>query len=69
MRERERTHWEDCWRSHVDCAAVEVERLREALAEAVELIVQWQSGGSDQMRELYEHSPEMKRLRAVLGGK
>ena len=27
MSDRDRTHWVDCWRSHGDCAAAEVERL------------------------------------------
>lgn len=26
-----RTHWDDCWREHRDCAVAKVERLRAAL--------------------------------------
>ena len=27
MSERERTHWEGCWRAHFDCAVARCERL------------------------------------------
>lgn len=27
-----RTHWEDCWRDHLDCAVAKVERLTRELS-------------------------------------
>jgi cyanophycinase-like exopeptidase len=47
-------------------AEAEIDRLRAALEEAVNLVVYWQSGGVSRLIDLYEDSPEMHRLREAL---
>jgi len=60
----------------VECDRLRAEnaRLREALTEAIALVLRWHSMGmpkstAAKAERLYEESPEMRRLRAALAAK
>lgn len=56
-----RTHWHNCYRSHLDCANVEIERLRKLATMMAEELSRWGWGDMH-----YGPQPQERSVVAVL---